>query len=120
LLAASIFIHEYSHFLTLIVLGGEGYIYKNYTVITRLPDIPLSLTIIKLMGGLGVAIFYLLFRLIEDDPEDKIILESLILYQSIYGILEMLNQTVFIATIPFLLYFVYRLYTSEDVSIFLR
>lgn len=83
---ASIAIHEYAHLLTLIALGGDGYIYLNMCHVTRWP--PVGGWTVYFAGGLGCALFLLLARSIDEDPEDRIALLSVALSQIIYGMFE--------------------------------
>ena len=88
----SLTIHEYSHFAALILLGGRGYIEFNYCVITQPPPSEALTHIVCFMGGIGSGLFFLLMRLIEEDPEDKVIETTVAVTQIIYGVGEGLNS----------------------------
>jgi len=80
--------HEYSHFIVLLALGGEGYIYLNYVIVEKLPDFYFYKLLVYSSGGLLTSLFYLIIRIFEEDPEDKIILTSISFGQLGYGIIE--------------------------------
>jgi len=88
LFLASLAIHEYAHFLALIALGGEGYIQYNYCVMTKAPPSKVAFHAVSFMGGIGSGLFFVLVRLIEEDPEDKVVETLVALYQFVYGVGE--------------------------------
>jgi len=112
---ASIAIHEYSHYVTLLVFGGEGQIYLNYVTVVEYPPTATGTFLTHLMGGIGTSIFFSLLRIIEEDPEDKIVMSGIAIFHFAYGILEGLwyvsslyagYSLLFI--IPVVIYLVYR------------
>ncbi len=83
-------IHEYSHFITLVALGGDGYIKWNVTLPTQLPAGEAALLIVALMGGIGVMIVYFLLMIVSDDTEERCALSAIAIEEGIYGVGEML------------------------------
>jgi len=88
LFLASIAIHEYSHLAVLLVFGGKGHIYFNYVTVTEYPQTTIGMFFTQLMGGIGASLFFLLLRIIEEDPEDKIVMSIIAIFHFAYGTLE--------------------------------
>lgn len=103
-------IHEYSHLLTLKILGGEGAITEwNLTTPIQMPGIEHGKALVALAGGWGVMIFYSVLLLIIDDVQERCALLIIAIQQGIYGIGEMmfhLGVNVNMFTIAFIGYLV--------------
>ncbi len=121
LFIASIAIHEYSHLAVLLVFGGKGYIYFNYVVVTEYPQTTIGTFFTQLMGGIGASLFFLVLRMIEEDPEDKIVMSIIAIFHFAYGTLEGLyavsssyayHSLLFL--IPIIIYLVYRFVLPHD------
>ena len=82
----SVAVHEYAHFLTLIALGGKGYIMLTSCVIVELP--PAFSRLVYLSGGLACAALYFILWLIDEDPEHHVILPAIAARQLVYGVGE--------------------------------
>lgn len=84
-------IHEYSHLLTLKILGGEGAITEwNLTTPISMPQVEHGAALIALAGGWGVMIIYSILLLILDDVQERCALLIIAIQQGIYGIGEMM------------------------------
>jgi len=84
-------IHEYSHLLTLKMLGGEGAITEwNLMTPIQMPNIEHGKAIIALAGGFGVMIVYSILMLIIDDLQERCALFVIAVQQGIYGVGEMM------------------------------
>jgi len=85
------FIHEFGHLLTLLLLGGSGYIsadwFSLYTISTN-PMTHSSMTIVAYAGGLLAAFFCLTSLFFEDDEEDRIAWRVIGWVQFSYGLTE--------------------------------
>jgi len=121
LFLASIAIHEYSHFIFLLIFGGEGYIHLNHTIITKIPETFIGTFITYLMGGIGASLFFLMLRIIEEDPEDKIVMSIIVIFQFSYGIVEGLWYAFgsnayysFLFIIPIMIYLFHRFVLPHD------
>jgi len=115
LFLASCAIHEYAHFLALMALGGEGYIQYNYCVMTKSPSSKIAFHMVSFMGGIGSGLFFVLVRIIEEDPEDKVVETMVAVYQFVYGFgeglwsiykipLEVGSTVAVIASVAYLVY----------------
>jgi len=82
----SVAVHEYAHFLTLISLGGKGYIVLTSCVIEELP--PTFSRLVYLSGGPAWAALYFILWLIDEDPEHHVILPAIAARQLVYGLGE--------------------------------
>ena len=84
-------IHEYSHLLTLKILGGEGAITEwNLMTPIQMPELEHGKALVALAGGWGVMIVYSILLLIIDDMQERCALLIIAVQQGIYGIGEMM------------------------------
>ena len=84
-------IHEYSHLLTLKMLGGEGAITEwNLMTPIQMPEIKYGKALVAIAGGWGVMIFYSILLLIIDDIQERCALLIIAIQQGIYGVGEMM------------------------------
>ena len=121
LFLASMAIHEYSHLAVLLVFGGEGHIYFNSVIVTKYPQTTIGYFLTALMGGIGTSLFFLLLRIIEEDPEDKIVMSIIAIFHFAYGTLEGLASVSIsyagyslLFIIPITIYLVYRFVLPHD------
>lgn len=116
-------IHEYSHLLTLKVLGGEGAITEwNLMTPIQMPDLEHGKAIVALLGGWGVMIIYSILMLILEDRSERSVLFIIAVQQGVYGMGEMmfhLGYNVNMFTIAFfgymlgiipVLYLIYKIF----------
>jgi len=103
-------IHEYSHLLTLKMIGGQGAITEwNLMTPTHIPEIEHGKSLVALSGGLGVMIVYSILMLIIDDIQERAALFIIAIQQAIYGFGEMifhLGYNVNMFTIAFVGYLI--------------
>lgn len=101
-------IHEYSHLITLKILGGEGAITEwNLTTPVQIPEIVHWKALVAIAGGLGVMIIYSILMLVIGDLQERCALLIISVQQGIYGVGEMLfhlNYGVNMFTVAFLGY----------------
>ncbi|MBM3199937.1 hypothetical protein FJZ53_03280 [Candidatus Woesearchaeota archaeon] len=84
-------IHEYSHLITLKILGGEGAITEwNLTTPIQMPNIEHGKALVAIAGGWGVMIIYAILMLIIGELEERCALLIISIQQGIYGVGEML------------------------------
>jgi len=84
-------IHEYSHLLTLKMLGGEGAITEwNLMTPIQMPNIAHGKALVAIAGGWGVMIVYSILLLIIDDLQERCALLIIAIEQGIYGVGEMM------------------------------
>ncbi|MBL7100761.1 MAG: hypothetical protein ISS23_02280 [Nanoarchaeota archaeon] len=84
-------IHEYSHLLTLKILGGEGAITEwNLMTPIHMPDLESGKAIVAIAGGWGVMIVYSILMLILEDKSERAALFIIAVQQGVYGVGEML------------------------------
>ena len=84
-------IHEYGHLISLELLGGKGAIMTwNITKSLINPSVEHGSLMVALMGGWAVmAVYMILFFIVEDLPE-KLALAVMAIEQGVYGIGEAL------------------------------
>lgn len=84
-------IHEYSHLLTLKIIGGKGAITEwNLMTPIQMPDIKYGKVLVAIAGGWGVMIVYSILMLIINDLQERCALLMIAIQQGIYGVGEML------------------------------
>lgn len=84
-------IHEYSHLLTLKMMGGEGAITEwNLMTPISMPNIEHGRALVALAGGWGVMMIYSILLLIIDDTQERCALLIIAIQQGIYGVGEMM------------------------------
>lgn len=116
-------IHEYSHLLTLKLMGGEGAITEwNLMTPIHMPNIEHGKALVAIAGGWGVMIVYSILMLVIDDLQERCALLIIAIQQGTYGVGEMmfhLGFNVNMFTVAFLgyvigiipvMFLVYRLF----------
>ncbi|MBU4502457.1 MAG: hypothetical protein KKA79_07710 [Nanoarchaeota archaeon] len=84
-------IHEYSHLLTLKMLGGDGAITEwNLMTPISMPPVEHGAALIALAGGWGVMIVYSILLLIIEEMQERCALLIIAIQQGIYGVGEMM------------------------------
>lgn len=84
-------IHEYSHLLTIKLLGGQAAITEwNKTTSITLPSSPIAQYIVALAGGWGVMLIYSMLLLVIEEKQERCALFIIAVQQGIYGIGELL------------------------------
>lgn len=84
-------IHEYSHLITLKLLGGKGAITEwNITTPLQMPDIKHGKALVALAGGWGVMVIYSILMLVIDDTQERCALFIIAVQQGVYGVGEMM------------------------------
>jgi len=84
-------IHEYSHLLTLKILGGQGAI-TDWNLMTpmHMPSVEHGKAIVALAGGWGVMVMYSILMLLLEDRSERAALFIIAVQQGIYGVGEMM------------------------------